>query len=124
MGEEQAAHARPYMLETPEGAAAKLVGWKDISRALDVSEDAAFRASRRAIDPLRVRYDAFGRPWIKRSRLDAWVEDNDRSARQYDVERAHEREKRAAAEAGQSGAVAKKTAKHGRIERPVAGMRR
>lgn len=98
MGDGQVARARPRVIETPDGATARLTGWKEIAAALgpDVSVPMARRASRRRVDPLRVRYDPFDRPWIYRSRLEAWLADNDRSARSYDAEKR-------AAEMGEAG---------------------
>lgn len=86
MGE---ARQRVRVVETPDGTTAVLKGWKDIARALgsDVSVKMARSAAARAVDPLRVRYDAWNRPWIYRGRLDAWLADNDRSARSYRAEK-------------------------------------
>ncbi len=78
---------RPRIVELPDGDTATYQGWKEIANALGVDFKAAYRASRRAVDPLRVRYDAFDRPWIYRSWLSMWVADNDRSAKVYDNER-------------------------------------
>lgn len=80
---------RPRLVVAPDGERAIYRGWEQIAAALDCSKAAAFRASRRTIDPLRVRYDFADRPWIYRDRLQAWVEDSDRSARQYDLEKRH-----------------------------------
>lgn len=77
---------RQRIVETPEAETARYMGWAEIARALGVSKRAARRASLRRDDPLRVRVDPFGRPWIYASRLKAWVQDNDRSMRQHVVE--------------------------------------
>jgi hypothetical protein len=79
---------RPRVIDAPDAGKSVYRGWKEIASALDVNDwRMAYRASRRRIDPLRVRYDAFDRPWIYHSWLEAWVVDNDRSARHYDLER-------------------------------------
>lgn len=58
-------------------------GWKDIAQACEVSEDTVQRASKRNRDPLPVDYDAFGRPWIYRAALAAWLRRNNMAAPMY-----------------------------------------
>lgn len=79
---------RPRVIDVPAPEGAVYTGWKEIASALGVTWRMAYGASLRRVDPLRVRYDAFDRPWIYRAWLEVWVLNNDRSARHYHLERA------------------------------------
>ena len=79
--------SRPRIVTTPAAEHAVYEGWKEICAALGVSFKAAYAASRRAVDPLRVNYDGFDRPWIYRAWLAMWVKHNNRSAQAYDNEK-------------------------------------
>jgi len=68
----------------------KVEGWKHITIACGL-EPAQWRqvyeASRRNVDPLPIRYDAFDQPWAYVCVVEEWKFRNDRSARAYDLER-------------------------------------
>ena len=49
----------------------RLIGWKEIARALRISVSSAQRYNR--VRPLPIKR-LFGRPWAKRSEIDKWVD--------------------------------------------------